>query len=196
MTMEIVYLVAFILGIVLSVLTVAGGFHHLHIGHFHIGHGAHAHVHGTHAHSASHGFPSINGFTLTAFLCWFGAAGYLLRHFSLLAGPLILSLAVLSGFGGAALIWATLFRVLLPRERVLTAEETAMPGVVARVSGSIRESGGTGEIIFSQGGARRSTPARSEDGGVIQRGAEVVVIRYEHGIAYVRRFDELGDGFV
>jgi len=195
MTMETVYLIAFLFGIILSVLTVAGGFHHLHIGRFHIGHAAHTHA-GTNAHSASHGMSSINGFTVTAFLCWFGAAGYLLRHFSLLTGPLILSLAVLSGLGGAALIWAALFRVLLPRERVLTAEETAMPGVIGRVSGSIRENGGTGEIIFSQAGARRSTPARSEDGGVIQRGAEVVVVRYEHGIAYVRRFDELSDGFV
>jgi hypothetical protein len=66
-----------------------------------------------------------------------------------------------------------------------------MPGVVAHVSDSIRDNGGIGEIIFSQTGARRSTAARSEDGSPIQRGAEVVVIRYERGVAYVRRFDEL-----
>ena len=65
-----------------------------------------------------------------------------------------------------------------------------MTGVVARVSGTIRV-GGTGEILFSQTGARRSAPARSEDSSTIERGTEVVVMRYEHGIAYVRRWDEL-----
>jgi hypothetical protein len=34
--------------------------------------------------------------------------------------------------------------------------------------------------------------ARSEDGTEIQRGAEVIVTRYENGIAYVRRWEELG----
>ena len=65
-----------------------------------------------------------------------------------------------------------------------------MSGVIAQVSDSIRDNGGIGEIIFSQTGARRSTAARSEDGTPIQRGTEVVVIRYERGVAYVRRFDD------
>jgi membrane protein implicated in regulation of membrane protease activity len=137
---------------------------------------------------------SVNGFTITAFLCWFGAAGYLLYRYSSLINLTILLLAILSGIAGAALLWTILFKLLLPRERVLTAEETEMPGVIAQVSDSIRDNGGIGEIIFSQTGARRSTAARSEDGTPIQRGAEVVVIRYERGIAYVRRFDDLSSG--
>ncbi len=40
-------------------------------------------------------------------------------------------------------------------------------------------------MIFSQMGSRRSAPARSED-GEIPKGVEVVVTRYESGIAYVR----------
>ncbi len=64
---------------------------------------------------------AINGFTITAFLCWFGGAGYLLHHFSSFFTPLILILSVLSGLAGAALLWAVLFKLLLPRERVLTA---------------------------------------------------------------------------
>jgi hypothetical protein len=68
-----------------------------------------------------------------------------------------------------------------------------MPGVIAQVSDSIRDNGGIGEIIFSQTGARRSTAARSDDGSPIQRGTEVIVIRYERGIAWVRPFDELSD---
>jgi hypothetical protein len=83
-----------------------------------------------------------------------------------------------------------LFKVLLPRERVMNVEDTAMPGVIGRVSDSIRDRNSIGEIIFSQTGARRSTAARSEDGAPIERGTEVVVIRYERGIAYVRAWDE------
>lgn len=186
--METIYLVCFIVGLILSVLSIAGGLTHLHLGHLHLGHNAHAHTH-----NGSHGISSINGFTITAFLCWFGAAGYLLNRYSSFFTPLILVLSILSGLAGAGLLWMVLFKLLLPHERILTAEETEMPGVLARVSDSIRENGGIGEIIFSQTGARRSTAARSEDGSPIQRGTEVIVIRYERGVAYVRRFDELSD---
>jgi membrane protein implicated in regulation of membrane protease activity len=184
--METIYLVCFIVGLVLSVLSVAGGFAHLHIGRMHVGHTAHAHTH-----NGTHGLSSVNGFTITAFLCWFGGVGFLLDRYSIFITPLILLLSLLSGLLGAALLWAILFKLLLPHERVLTTEETEMPGVLAHVSDSIRDNGGIGEIIFSQTGARRSNAARSEDGAPIQRGTEVVVIRYERGIAYVRRFDEL-----
>jgi hypothetical protein len=53
----------------------------------------------------------------------------------------------------------------------------------------IRE-GGTGEIIFPIGGVRRCAGARSDDGTPIERGAEVVIARYEKGIAYVKRWEE------
>ncbi|HMH15817.1 MAG TPA: hypothetical protein VK578_22140, partial [Edaphobacter sp.] len=64
----------------------------------------------------------------------------------------------------------------------------------AHVSNTIRDSNRIGEIIFSQTGARRAAAARSEDGISIERGTEVVVIRYERGIAYVRRWDDLTNG--
>jgi hypothetical protein len=62
--------------------------------------------------------------------------------------------------------------------------------VLGTVTSNIRPSG-TGEMIFSQAGARRAAPARSEDGLTIEKGTEVVVTRYERGIAYVRPWDEL-----
>jgi membrane protein implicated in regulation of membrane protease activity len=190
LTMDDVYLICFVVGIALSLLTVIGGFGHLHLGRLHIGHSAHLHGK-VGLKSPSHGLSAINGFTLTAFLCWFGGAGYLLHHFGAFGAPVVLLFAVISGVAGASLLWALLFKVLLPRERVLTEEDTEMAGVIAHVSDSIREQGGVGEIIYSQTGARRCAAARSEDGGAIERGTEVVVIRYERGVAYVRRWDEL-----
>ena len=65
-----------------------------------------------------------------------------------------------------------------------------MVGVLGRLSMPIRE-GGTGELIYSQAGTRRVCGARSEDGAAISKGTEVVVTRYEQGIAYVRRWSEL-----
>jgi hypothetical protein len=65
-----------------------------------------------------------------------------------------------------------------------------MSGVLGRVSSSIR-GGGTGEIVFEQVGTRRSCGARSEDGAPIAKGTEIVVTRYERGIAYVRTWDEI-----
>jgi membrane protein implicated in regulation of membrane protease activity len=186
--MDSFYLICFCVGFVLSLLSLVGGFGHLHIGHTAHGHAPHGAAH------RSPGLSAVNGFTITAFLCWFGGAGYLLHHFSIFVAYLVLLLSVLSGVFGAALLWVLLFKVLLPRERILSAEDTEMTGVLAHVSDSIRDSNGTGEIIFSQTGARRASAARSEDGLAIERGTEVVVIRYERGIAYVRRWDDLTNG--
>jgi hypothetical protein len=190
------YLVCFGIGLVLSLLTFFGGFGHLHFGHMHGGHLHLGHSHAGHAHapgSAGGHDASIspfNGFTLMAFLCWFGGTGYLLHRFTGVFGLGVLAISVVSGLLGAAIIFWFLARVLLPSERVLTAEETEMTGVLARVSSPIRE-GGTGEIAYSQGGARRAAAARSDAGSAIPRDVEVVVLRYERGIAYVRPWSEL-----
>jgi hypothetical protein len=50
---------------------------------------------------------------------------------------------------------------------------------------------GTGELIYSQAGTRRSCGVRAEDGSAIAKGTEVVVTRYEKGIAYVRLWSEM-----
>jgi len=62
--------------------------------------------------------------------------------------------------------------------------------VLGRISMPIRANG-TGEIIYSQAGTRRTCGARSEDGCVLEKGAEIMVSRYEKGIAYVKRWEEV-----
>jgi hypothetical protein len=189
MTWEILYLACFILGLVLCVVSLfTGG--HTHGGHFHFG--GHTHLHVPHGAKIGHSTPvsPFNGFSITAFLCWFGGIGYLLRTHSALFAPVILLVSTLSGLAGGALIFWFLASVLMPREHALTAEETEITGVVGRVTGPLHADA-TGEIIYSQLGARRSVPARSEDGTAIDRDAEVVVLRYERGIAYVRPWRDL-----
>jgi outer membrane usher protein FimD/PapC len=46
-------------------------------------------------------------------------------------------------------------------------------------------------MIFVQEGRRAAVPIRSENGNAIPVGKEVVVTRYEQGVAYVREWDEL-----
>jgi len=73
----------------------------------------------------------------------------------------------------------------------MDAADYEMVGVLGRTSLPIRETDGTGEIIYSQAGTRRTCGARSEDGGAIEKGIEVVVTRYDKGIAYVRKWEEM-----
>jgi membrane protein implicated in regulation of membrane protease activity len=194
---ETFYLVCFALGLALSAISLLGGLGHFGAAHLHVPHAGHLpHVHPAAvrhpAGAMTRGSGNVawwNAFTLMVFLCWFGAAGYLLtRHGSFIA-LMVLVLAALCGFAGGALVFLFLTRVLLPHERELTADETDVVGAVGRVSSTLR-AGGTGEIVYEQLGAWRSAPARSDDGGPIQKQEEVYVTRYEKGIAYVRRWEE------
>ena len=81
----------------------------------------------------------------------------------------------------------------MPHEHELTADETEVVGAVGYVTSPIR-AGGPGEIVYEQLGARISAPARSEDGEAIPKQEEVFVVRYEKGIAYVRKWQEIADG--
>ena len=220
MSWELFYLICFAVGFLFSVLSFLSGTMsvHLHLPHFlHFGngtghgvghgmggggaHGAGAHgasgashgAHGTQAH-ATHGphFSLFNPITGAAFLTWFGGTGYLLvhlRHIWVFAGLLFSSLA---GVVGAAIVFFFVAKVLLANERSLDPIDYEMVGVLGRVSSSIR-AGGTGEIIFDQEGVRRTSAARSESGESLARGIEVVVTRFERGIAYVRAWDELAE---
>jgi membrane protein implicated in regulation of membrane protease activity len=192
--MNTLYLICFVLGLVLSLLSVFTGLGRLHFGHgFHV-HGGNLHAGSTHVRASakpSTQMAAVNGFTLPAFLCWFGGAGYLLHNNTSLVMPLVLLLAAMTGLAGASILYVVLFQVLLPRERVLSREDTRMEGVLARVTDEIRAGGHIGEILYTQLSTRRSAAARSEDGSPIPRGTEVVVLRYQKGIAYVRPLPEL-----
>lgn len=75
-------------------------------------------------------------------------------------------------------------------QEYLDPADFEMVGVLGKLSVPIRE-GGTGELIYSQMGTRRVCGARSEEGGAIAKGTEVVVTRYDKGIAYVRLWSEM-----
>lgn len=196
---ETFYFVCFLTGLFLSTFSLLGCMGHFG-GHLHVPHLPHA----THLPAAGHlphggagqgtgrgsaSIPWWNTFSLMIFLCWFGAAGYLLMRYGSLAAAAVVVLAGVCGLAGGAIIFFFLAKVLLPHERELTADETEVVGAVGRISAPIR-AGGTGEMVYEQLGTLRSAAARSEDGEPIQKQEEVFVVRYERGIAYVRRWED------
>lgn len=194
MTWEGFYLACFLIGLILSGVSLLGGMGRFGAHVLHAPHGVHLpHTAATSikAGTASGTVPWWNAFSIMIFLCWFGAAGYLITRHGSFVASIVLLLAVICGLAGGALVFVFLAKVMLPHERELSAEDTAIVGAVGTVSSAIR-SGGTGEVIYEQLGARRSVPARSEDGYAIERETEVFVVRYEKGVAYVRRWDDLG----
>src|SRR5439155_9947632 len=157
-------------------------------------HGGHLHFGSGHAHAHAHGDGSnlsfFNFSTITAFLAWFGGTGFLLVRYSSVWIWLGLGLAIASGLAGAALVFWFVAKVLMAHDRDLDPADYDPIGALGKLSAVIRE-GGIGEMIYSQQGSRRSIAARSENGAAIPKGTEVVITRYEKGIAYVRRLDEL-----
>jgi hypothetical protein len=142
-------------------------------------------------HAAQSGSVSpFNPPSVAAFLAWFGGTGYLLTRFSSVWVGLGLLLSVVSGLIGGGLIFLFLSRVLISDEENMDPADYEMVGVLGRVSSSVRE-GGTGEMVYTQMGTRRVCGARSDSGHAIAKGTEVVVTRYEKGIAYVRLWSEL-----
>jgi membrane protein implicated in regulation of membrane protease activity len=206
MTWSDFYLICFAVGFFFSVLSFAlAGLHwhlpfNLHLPHgWGIGSGAGhvpvgVHGAGVHGHaSGSGGTPGVSPFnpvTAAAFLAWFGGTGYLITRFSSILTVLGLLLAMAVGLVGAAIVFLFMTRVLISDEENMDAADYEMVGVLGKISMHIR-AGGTGEIIYSQAGTRRTCGARSENGDAIKKGAEIVVTRYDKGIAYVRLWEEM-----
>jgi membrane protein implicated in regulation of membrane protease activity len=196
MTWEMLYLVCFLVGVTLSVLSFLGGsfplpHFHIHVPHggAHLGGGVHtgAGIHGTGGQAE---MPFLNFGTITAFLTWFGGAGYLLTRYSSLVVAGVLVLAIVIGLVGSMIVFWFVAKLLLKHDRELDPADYEKVGVLGRIASPIR-AGGTGEIIFSQEGTRHTCGARSENGETLARGTEVIITRYEHGIAYVRRWEEM-----
>ncbi len=214
MTWADFYLICFAVGFCLSFFSfVFGGARtgRLHLPHFH-GHVGGAHmpapsvgaghapvsVHGPsgggaavdHSVAQGGGVSPFNFITLTAFLAWFGGTGYLLTRYSGVWVGFGLLASITSGLVGGGIVFVFLSRVLISEDENMDAADYEMVGVLGRVCSSIR-AGGTGEMIYTQMGTRRVCGARSDDGSAIGKGTEVVVTRYEKGLAYVRLWSEM-----
>lgn len=201
MTGSDIYLLCFLVGFSLGVLSFLAGAVHLHLpfkwhlpfhgwhqgGHFHAGHAGQAS-----ANSAQGGGSHLSWFnasTMMVFLAWFGGIGFILTTHSHLMGVVTMGFAILSGGSAAWVVFRFMVKLMNEEGSHLKDEDYRHEGLVCTVTSAIRENG-TGEVVFLQGGVRRSSGARAHDGQALEKGAEVVIAKYENGIAYVHRWDE------
>lgn len=196
MTWSDFYLFCFIVGFALSVLSFLAGAVHIHLPFkmhlpFHLGHhGGGGGLRGGMRGGARGGvhISWFNASTAMAFLAWFGGTGYLLTRHAHLMALASFAISTLAGLVAGAVVFKFMVK-LMQSDPPLKDEDYRVEGSVGTLSMPIREKG-TGEIIFSLAGARRCAGARCEDGKALEKGAEVVIERYEKGIAYVRRWEE------
>src|SRR5229473_3038225 len=78
MSWETIYLVCFLIGFLLSLISLLAGNPHLHFHGFH------------HAHAGTHAAPLLNLGTVSAFFAWFGGTGYLLTRYSAVQFALVM----------------------------------------------------------------------------------------------------------
>ncbi|MDR3698831.1 MAG: hypothetical protein P4L56_04290 [Candidatus Sulfopaludibacter sp.] len=189
MTWSDFYLICFLVGFGLSALSLLAGSVHLHLPHLHVHQGVHVSMRGGSGGGGRVDLSWFNFGTIAAFLAWFGGTGYLLEHYYHVWFLIVLGIAMFSGLGAGAIVFWFLAKFLMGREKELDPDDYDMVGVLGKLSIPIR-AGGTGELVYSQEGTRRVTGARAENGDSLPKGCEVMVTRYERGIAYVRRWDD------
>ena len=193
MTWSDFYLFCFIVGFALSLASFFAGAVHIHLPFkmhlpFHVGHHVGA---GGGMRGGLRGGVHVSWFnasTAMAFLAWFGGTGYLLTRHAHLVALASLGISTVAGLIAGAVVFKFMVK-LMHSDPPLKSEDYRIEGNVGTISMPIRENG-TGEIIFSLAGARRCAGARCEDGKPLEKGAEVVIERYEKGIAYVKRWEE------
>jgi membrane protein implicated in regulation of membrane protease activity len=193
------YLFCFIFGFSLSVLSFLAGAVHIHLpfkAHlpFHgASHGGVTPSHGgigkpASSHSAGH-VSWFNASTVMAFLAWFGGIGYILSAHSHLVGIIALAFAIAGGLSASWAVFKFMVKLMNTEGSHLKDEDYRHEGLVCTVTMPVRADG-TGEIMYMQNGVRRSAGARSCNGKPLEKGAEVVIERYENGVAYVHRWEE------
>jgi membrane protein implicated in regulation of membrane protease activity len=196
MTWSDFYLFCFIVGFALSVLSFFAGAVHIHLPlklhlPLHLGHhgGVHLGIRGglRGARGGAH-VSWFNASTAMVFLAWFGGFGYLLTRHAHLVALAVLAVSATAGLLGGWIVFKFMVK-LVQVDAPLSAEDHRIEGALGTLSMPIRENG-TGEIIFSLGGMRRCAGARCDSGQRLEKGTEVVIERYERGIAYVKPWEE------
>jgi hypothetical protein len=187
------YLAVFIIGFALTVMTFVFGIAGHSFGHGSdfgghggdVGHGADAH--------GGVGVPVVNFGTVTAFMTWFGGIGFLLSAYSQIVGVATVMVSIVGGLVGGGLIFLFMAKVLARDQIPMDPSDYYLPGTLGRITVTV-PANGTGEMVYTQAGTRKTAAVRGAAGESIGKGTEVVVLRFERGIAYARPWEQVADG--
>jgi hypothetical protein len=135
----------------------------------------------------------FNFVTLTAFLAWFGGTGFLITRFSSIWFALGLLIALAAGLFGAGIVF-----LFLSAGADLARGEHGF--------GRLRNGGRAGtnldahprkrhrrNHLLAGRNAAHLRRAQRKRRRAIEKGAEIVVTRYDKGIAYVRLWEEMSE---
>jgi hypothetical protein len=170
--LKIVFLVAFIGGLVLAVFAMLHGVEH-----------ARRRRNRSRAPSPFFNLPAV-----AAFAVGFGAVGYPLVSRTILPAWGIILIAI----GGGALAITGMITLiarwaLRGRSAALAADDHEIQGQLAVVTRDIMPST-VGEISYESHGRRQVVPARSLGVNAVPSGSDVVIDRIEDGVAYVEEW--------
>jgi membrane protein implicated in regulation of membrane protease activity len=154
------------------------------LGHHGAGHGGLAHSVDGDFEGRGGGISPFNLQTITAFLACFGGVGWVLYDTLGVAPAVALLVGAVAGVAGGAVVFWFLVKVLIAGQTFMDPDNSRMEGTLGRVTRAISETG-IGEIVYSRDGSRHSEGARSATGLPIPVGTEVVIVRYEEGLAHV-----------
>ncbi len=129
--------------------------------------------------------PVFNLASIAAFAFGFGLTAYLVTRYSSLptAGQVVL--AGVAGATAMGLQTILIARWAIPSARAEHVDERfLLQGTIARTTRDL-PAASIGEIAYALDGSSYQLPARSIDGSALTSGADVVIDRVEHGVAFV-----------
>jgi membrane protein implicated in regulation of membrane protease activity len=176
--MQLVYLFAFLLGLVLGVYAMIRGVERI---------GTRGRSPELDAMGRPIGKPRLafTAPTTGAFATVFGVTGYLLSRYTTLSVGTQLVVGAVAALLAALLATAAVARwATQAAEHDVVDERYLLQGHPAQVVAAIASTR-TGEIVYHVGGRRYEVTAQSVDGTPVDVGTEVVIDRVEDGVAYV-----------
>lgn len=193
---ELFYWVAFLFGLVYSVVGVVGhglgaGGHEVEVG----GHEVEHDFGGESGHEVSHDVDGaahvspLNSATIAAFSAALGAIGLLSMKSAGLDPWFSFVVALVGALLVAAGVFAFVVSPLYRSQSDSTARLNDLLGTPGQVLTTI-PSAGVGEIALVAGGSRLQMPAVSHDGTEIKAGQHVAILRITKGVARVAPLDE------
>ncbi|GFZ81017.1 hypothetical protein GCM10008018_28140 [Paenibacillus marchantiophytorum] len=175
--MMTLFAICFFVGLVLTLLITffGGDFFDLHVDH-----GA---AHG-------HGGPSFfNLSSILASLTVFGGMGYMLGKVGMTSVVLIVLIAVGAGLVIGWLFFLLYAKVIYKHDHSMKESDFDLSGQLGKLSVAIHGTG-IGEMMFVLQGTTRTLSVRSEQGESIPKGAKVIILHVNKGVAAVTRFSD------
>ncbi|MEW9701050.1 hypothetical protein [Paenibacillus sp. SI8] len=175
--MMTLFAICFFAGLALTLLiTLFGG----DLSEFHVDSGA------VHAHAGPSFF---NLSSLLASLTVFGGVGYMLGSVGMTSVLLILLIAIAAGLLIGWFFFLFYAKVIYKHDHSMKESDFDLQGQLGHLSVPIHAKG-TGEMKFVLQGTTRSISVKSEHGESIGKGAKVVILHINKGIATVTEFNE------